>query len=90
MATYDDSIGTLGGFWLDDGTTIELSLNDIGAPTKCYAFLEEIQKLFTTTMDIGPIPIGTKYGWSVEDMCWYYFVDDDTCYSTEYIGTLPL
>lgn len=75
MSMYSDNIGPIGGFVLENGTEIELVNDDIGTPVECD-FEGDVQNTFFTTIDLPNIPIGTPYGWSPEDKCWYYFLAD--------------
>lgn len=74
---YSDMIGTIGGFLAPDGTEIHLGTEDIGEPIPVDD-ASDVQGHFFTGIDLPGIPIGTTYGWSSEDMCWYYFTPGQT------------
>ncbi len=75
MAMYSDDIGSIGGFIFENGEEIWLTKHDIGNPEPCE-FHSDVQNTFFTTINLPGIPIGTPYGWSPDDNCWYYFVDE--------------
>jgi hypothetical protein len=87
MAIYRDSIGTIGGFVLPDGSEISLEYDDIGMPQLCGS-LGDLQETFQTTIEFDGIPVGTTYGWCPQDDCWYYIIDDGVYFSVRLLKDL--
>lgn len=84
---YSDDIGSIGGFILDDGTEIDLTHDDIGTPELCESH-SDVQNTFFTTIDLPEIPIGTPYGWSPNDNCWYYFVNNTKIFKSVLLNNI--
>lgn len=69
---YSDLIGPIGGFTLLDGTEMQLTRDSITDPVPVDVY-SDVQRTFLTEIELPGIPLGTPYGWSSYDMCWYYF-----------------
>lgn len=87
-AVYSDSIGTIGGFILSDGSEIHLTQDDIGSPHKCSTINSEMQETFTTNIDLDEIPLGTSYAWCPNDNCWLYMLDNGEYYRASLLRVL--
>jgi hypothetical protein len=87
-AVYSDSIGTIGGFVLPDGSVLRLTPDDIGTPERCSTTNSDMQETFTTNIDLDDIPLGTPYAWSPSDNCWYYMLDNGVYYNAYLLRAL--
>ena len=85
--TWDSSIGSLGGFryidYSNNPTEKSIKKEQIGAITKCDPNKNLSPKskclgISKTTTELDSVPIGSDYGWSDSDDCWYYFTDESS------------
>lgn len=88
--SYDNTVGEIGGFhyYLKGSATpnhtMLFSANNIGeiVPVSEQITVADVQKVYTTMIDLPNVPNGTPYGWSHKFDAWVYFTAGTAVFAT--------